>query len=183
MAAEGEGRPGWSSPRVRSKTVYPEGSILLKRRIPDRSLILILGWLAAASCGDALADSAGTPAPRDGYDHAVYYLEIVTPDVEKTARFYTEAHGWRFAPAAPELGGAVVAELPDGSLCGIRAPMHAGEKPVVRPYLRVPDIEEAVRQAQELGAVIAVEPMDIPGRGRIAIYFLDDIEQGVWELP
>lgn len=116
-------------------------------------------------------------------EHAVYYLEIVTPDIDAAAGFYAEAFGWDFAPAAPELGGARVATLPDGSLCGIRAPMHEQEQPIVRTYLHVPDLDAAVAKAAELGAEIALPRLEIPGYGAVAIYFLGGIEQGVWQLP
>ena len=81
-----------------------------------------------------------------------------------------------------ELGNAFVAKLPDGSLCGIRAPMHEQEKPVVRTYLRVTDIATAVRAAAQLGAKIALEPVEIPGHGKIAIYMYGGIEQGLWQV-
>lgn len=113
-------------------------------------------------------------------EHAVYYLEIVTAEVQTVAVFYAGAFGWRFEPAA-ELGNAMVAGLPDGSMCGIRAPMHEQEKPIVRTNLRVTDIEAAVKRAAELGATIALEPMEIPGRGTVAIYFIGGIEQGLWQ--
>jgi predicted enzyme related to lactoylglutathione lyase len=115
-------------------------------------------------------------------EHAVHYLEIVTADVRTTSDFYAEAYGWRFEPEAPELGNAMVATLPDGSMCGIRAPMHDDEKPIVRTYLRVADIDTAVQRAAELGATIALESMEIPGRGKIAIYFLGGIQQGIWQI-
>ncbi len=116
-------------------------------------------------------------------ESAVHYLEIVTPDPQATSTFYQKAYGWRFQPMQPELGNAFVAELPGGGLCGIRAPMHEMEKPIVRTYLRVEDVELATKRAEELGAEIALPPMDIPGRGRIAIYFIGGVEQGVWQLP
>ena len=116
-------------------------------------------------------------------DNAIYYLEIVTSDVKATADFYANAYGWQFAPEAPELGNARVASVPGGSLCGIRAPMSDQEKPIVRTYLNVPDIDVAVKRAAQLGATIALEPIEIPGRGQVAIYFLGGIEQGIWQVP
>ena len=114
--------------------------------------------------------------------HAVHYLEIVTPDVEAACHLYGEAYGWRFQNMGAELGNSFVATLPDGSLCGIRAPMHDQERPVVRTYLRVTDIDKAVEEAAGLGAEIALEPVDIPGHGKIAIYLFGGIEQGLWQL-
>jgi len=56
---------------------------------------------------------------------SIHYLEIVTPDPEAACRYYAQAYGWHFDPAGPELGFSFVARLPGGSLCGIRAPLHA----------------------------------------------------------
>jgi hypothetical protein len=39
-----------------------------------------------------------------------------------------------------------------------------------------------VQRAAELGATIALEPIEIPGRGRVAIYFVGGIEQGLWQV-
>ena len=116
-------------------------------------------------------------------EHTAYYLEIVTADVEAVRRLYSKAYGWRFEAKGPEWGSSFVATLPDGSLCGIRAPMHDQEKPIVRTYLRVNDIEAAVQRAAQLGANIALEPMEIPGHGKIAIYLYGGIEQGLWQVP
>ena len=116
-------------------------------------------------------------------EHSVYYLEIVTPDVTSTCDLYTKSYGWRFHPMDPALGNAFVAKLPGGSLCGIRAPMHIDEKPIVRTYLRVNDIETAVRGAAHWGAKILLERMEIPGHGIIAIFEHGGIQQGLWQIP
>ena len=116
-------------------------------------------------------------------EHTVYYLEIVTADVEAARQLYSEAYGWRFEAKGPEWGNSLVAILPDGSLCGIRAPLSDSEKPIVRTYLRVTDIEAAVQEAGQLGAEIALQPMEIPGQGQIAIYLHGGIEQGLWQVP
>lgn len=86
-------------------------------------------------------------------EHAVHYLEIVTPDVQAASDFYTNAYGWQFEAEAPEWGNSQVA-----------------------------DIDAAVKNAAESGATIALEPMEIPGRGRVAIYSLGGIEQGLWQV-
>ncbi len=116
-------------------------------------------------------------------EHSIYYFEIVTPDVETVCRLYGEAYGWTFEAKGPEWGNSYVASLPDGSLCGVRAPMHETEQPIVRTYLRVADIDAAVEEAGKLGAEIALEPMEMPGHGRIAIYLLGGIQQGLWQVP
>lgn len=114
-------------------------------------------------------------------EHTVHYLEIVTPDVDATRDLYTATHGWSFADPDPALGHAVVASLPDGSLCGIRAPMHESEEPIVRAYLRVEDLDAAVESARKSGAEIALPSMDLPGHGRIAITIHGGVQHGLWE--
>ena len=115
--------------------------------------------------------------------NAIHYLEIVTPDVEATRLLYATAFGWRFQAPVPELGNAVVAPLPGGSLCGIRAPLHESELPVVRIYIRVADLEATTREAERLGAKILLESMDLAGWGRISIHEWGGIQQGLWQVP
>ena len=115
------------------------------------------------------------------HENAVHYLEIVTPDVEAASKLYGSAHGWTFQER-PELGNAFVAEIPGGGLCGIRAPMHEQEAPIVRPYVRVLDLEAAVKEVAGSGAEILLESMQIPGHGTIAIYAHGGIQQGLWQV-
>ena len=115
-------------------------------------------------------------------EHSVRYLEIVTPDVRSMCDLYTKTFGWNFQPESPELGNARVAELQNGSLCGIRAPMSLAEKPTVRMYLRVSNIEDSVKKVAQLGAKMLLERMEIPGHGIIAIYEIGEIEKGLWQV-
>lgn len=116
-------------------------------------------------------------------ENDIYYLEIVSADPTASRDLYAEAYGWEFGQAVAELGNAFVTTLPGGSLCAIRASMSEQEKPVVRTYLRVADIDQAVETAAKLGAMIALGSTEIPGRGKIAIYIHGGIEQGIWQLP
>lgn len=116
-------------------------------------------------------------------ENTIHYFEIVTPDVEAACRHYGAAYGWSFEATGPEMGNSFIASMPNGSICGIRAPMHEEEKPIVRTYLRVENLEKAVEEAAELGAEIALERMEIPGHGTIAIYFYGGIQQGLWQVP
>jgi predicted enzyme related to lactoylglutathione lyase len=112
----------------------------------------------------------------------VHYLEIVTKDVDATCELYSGIHGVAFGDADQSLGGARTAQLTDGGMLGIRAPMHDGEKSVTRAYILVEDIEAAVTAAANSGAEIAVPPMKIPGHGTCAIYVQGGVEGGLWQL-
>ena len=110
------------------------------------------------------------------------YLEIVTPAVNETCDALANAHGVTFGEPIPELGNARTADLTDGGRIGVRAPMRDTEKPIVRPYVLVENIEAAVKTAEKAGAQIALPPMEIPGQGKFSIYILGGIEHGLWQL-
>jgi hypothetical protein len=115
-------------------------------------------------------------------EHSLHYLEIVTTDVKSICDLYINSFGWNLQPESPELGNARVAKLKNGSLCGIRDSMSPDEKPMIRIYLRVNDIEASVEKVTQQGAKILLERMEIPGHGIIAIYEIGGIEKGLWQI-
>jgi predicted enzyme related to lactoylglutathione lyase len=112
----------------------------------------------------------------------IYYLEIVTPEVDAVCAAYVKANSAQFSEPDAGLGNARTAALSGGGLVGIRAPMHETEEPVVRPYWLVDDIEAAVAAAVEAGGVVAHPPLEIPGHGTFAIYIQGSIHHGLWQL-
>jgi uncharacterized protein len=116
-------------------------------------------------------------------DRTLYYLEIVTNDAAAMRDLFAAVYGWRFEPPIAELGGAFVAVLPNGSRCGIRAPMRSSEHPIVRTYIRVDDVQAAAQRAEQSGATIALPATEIPGHGTIVIYLYGGVEHGMWQLP
>lgn len=111
----------------------------------------------------------------------VYYLEIVTGEVDAVCAAYAAAHGVRFGEPDAGLGNARTAGMPGGGLVGVRAPLREDEEPVVRPYWLVDDIEAAVAAVEKAGGFIAHPPMEIPGHGAFAIYFQGGVEHGLWQ--
>lgn len=111
----------------------------------------------------------------------IYYLEIVTREVDAVCAVYAAANGVEFGDADAALGNARTAALSAGGLVGVRAPLRASEEPVVRPYWLVNDIESAVAAAAAAGATIALPPMKIPGHGTCAIYLIGGVDHGLWQ--
>ncbi len=112
----------------------------------------------------------------------IHYLEIVTKDVDAVCAAYAAAYGVELGAPDAALGNARTAALVGGGLVGVRAPMHAGESPVVRPYWLVDDIHAAVSAAVAAGATVAVPPMPLAGHGTCAIYFQGGNEHGIWQV-
>lgn len=129
----------------------------------------------------------GSPAPEaqepeEEKAMLVQYLEIVTPDVDATCAAFGRLHGVTFGEPVAAFGNGRTAALEGGGRIGVRGPMRADEEPVVRPYVLVEDIEDALEAAEAAGAEIAMTATEIPGHGTFAIYFLGGIQYGLWEL-
>ena len=112
---------------------------------------------------------------------AVHYLEIVSNDVDTLTGLYQHIHGLSFGPPDPDLGQARVATRVDGTLVGIRKPLAAHEQPIMRSYLAVEDIQQAVKKAEEHGATAAYPPTRQGQRGTFAIVIQGDVQHGLWQ--
>jgi uncharacterized protein len=134
--------------------------------------------LALLACGVSVA-LAGPQEKKAGMQ--VYYLEVVTKDVEQVCAAYSAAGGVTFGKPDAGLGGARTAPLAGGGMVGVRAPLRDTEAPIVRPYWLVKDIQAAVAAAKKAGGQVAVEPMEIPGHGKFAIYLQGGVDHGLWE--
>lgn len=111
----------------------------------------------------------------------IHYVEIVCRDVDAQRAALERIHGLSFGQPVADLGQARVAEAPDGSLIGIRAPLAEHEQPIVRTYVEVEDITKAVKAAEAAGATIAYPPTQQGDTGTWAIYVLGDIQLGLWQ--
>lgn len=99
-----------------------------------------------------------------------------------TCKPYEATYSAKFSEPDEILGGAKTCVLADGSIVGVREPLRETEMPVIRPYWLVEDIEKAVEGLQAQGAQIAVPPMEMPNKGKFAIYILGGHDHGLWEL-
>lgn len=145
--------------------------------------LAVFGVTALATMQDSLPHPSPHSSPHGGESHMqVYYLEIVTPDVDQVCAGYEAALGVKLGEPDPGLGNARTAPMPGGGLIGVRAPLRETEEPVVRPYWLVDDIEAAVAAAEKAGAQIAHPPLEIPGHGTFAIYIQGGVQHGLWQL-
>jgi len=125
--------------------------------------------------------AASGPAPTARSTTKIHYLEIVCRDVAAQCAALERIHGLSFGAPVADLGQARVAEAADGSLIGVRAPMAEHEQPVTRTYLEVQDMARAVKDAEAAGAEFAYPPTKQGDTGTWAIYFVGDIQIGLWQ--
>ncbi len=137
--------------------------------------------LTAAIALLAGCQTIGKPDPKGRSNVRIHYVEIVCRDVAAQCAALERVHGLSFGPAVADLGRARVAEAPGGTLIGVRAPLAEHELPIVRTYLEVEDIANAVKDAEAAGGVIAYPPTRQGDTGTWAIYFLGDVQLGLWQ--
>ncbi len=99
--------------------------------------------------------------------------ELLTNDVEASREFYTQLFGWA-AEASPSPGGEyTVFKIGDQQIGGMmqlpaRA-QEAGASSYWGSYITVDNVDDMARKAEELGAAILQQPMDIPDVGRFCL--------------
>jgi uncharacterized protein len=145
------------------------------------AILLLLVWAAMPSHTTARQDQPDARQPDPQAAINIHYLEIVTRNVDETCNALEKAHGVTFGDPIPEFGNGRVTKLNNGGRLGVRGPMRETEKSVIRPYILVDDIDAAVESIKEAGGQFAMLPTEIPGQGRFAIYFLGDIQYGLWQ--
>jgi hypothetical protein len=98
------------------------------------------------------------------------WYELMTPDPDAAARFYGDLFGWqwRHEDMGPELGTYSMAHTGDTYHAGMIALPRPDVPPHWAAYATVPDVDQAARQAGELGGKVLVPPTDIPEVGRFA---------------
>lgn len=109
----------------------------------------------------------------NGYRGRFLWYELLTPDPDDAADFYTDIVGWgtqdweggetpyrMWTNGETPLGGTM--QLPDEAV-------EQGAPPHWLPYVGTPDVDATAERAEELGGRVIVQPNDIPSVGRFAV--------------
>jgi len=107
---------------------------------------------------------------RTGYEPGAFcWTDLSTSDAQAARSFYTGLFGWEpeDLPATEEMGTYTLLRA-GGKLV---AALYEGQQgpPVWVSYVCVSDADESTERARGLGALVHVEPRDIPGSGRMAV--------------
>ena len=106
------------------------------------------------------AHAPGTPS----------WVDLSSPDVDASVTFYEALLDWEAAePAGPEFGGYRMFTLRGKNVAGI-GPAQDGQPPSWSTYVSVQDIDATLATARENGAKVLLEPLEIPGAGRMAAF-------------
>ncbi|HEY7735344.1 MAG TPA: VOC family protein [Candidatus Limnocylindrales bacterium] len=113
----------------------------------------------------------------------ITHIEIPADDVDRAKRFYGAVAGWEF-DETEGFPGYFMFRTGEGSGGGLG---KRGESvgSVIRDYITVDRLDDAVRTAEQHGGTIVSPPADVPGMGRWAtVLDSEGNEIGLWEsLP
>ena len=128
-------------------------------------------WQARQHIGTVRANETGTPV----------WHELMTPDVERATRFYTDALAVAWEAMPVQGGGMYTCLVVDGRrVGGAMAPPQPGIPPYWAVYFDVESVDDAVAWAEHLGGTVVVPAFDVPGVGRLAV--LADPQGGMFSL-
>jgi len=102
-----------------------------------------------------------------------YWNELMTRDVERAKKFYSQTIGWSFDSMPMPGGGtywlAKMNGTPVAGVFDIGAAEYGQVPESWMAYLAVDDVDARVAKAVEAGAKLMKPVFDVPGVGRIAI--------------
>jgi uncharacterized protein len=101
------------------------------------------------------------------------WVDLASPDLDATARFYTALFGWTAHPSPdPEAGGYTIFQLGDVPVAAAGPLPHPEQPPAWSWYAATADADATARSVQEAGGSVLVAPFDVLDAGRMAV-FLD----------
>jgi predicted enzyme related to lactoylglutathione lyase len=137
--------------------------------VQDPQGAYFLVWEPKGHIGASLVNAPG----------ALSWDELVSPDLDGSAAFYSELFGWKIEPLEGMEMPYRMIKKADGSNNGGMRPTMENEPPYWLVYFGIDDINAAVGRASERGGRALVGPMDI-GMGQIAV--LQDPQGAVFAL-
>ncbi|TMG24308.1 MAG: VOC family protein [Chloroflexi bacterium] len=110
----------------------------------------------------------------------ITHIEFPADDLDRAKRFYEAVAGWQFSEMEG-FPGYWLFRTAEGSGGGLgRRGESVGN--VIRDYITVTKLEDAVRAAEQNGGKVVTPPSEIPGMGRwAAVLDSEGNEIGLWE--
>ena len=98
------------------------------------------------------------------------WVDLSSPDLEASARFYRELFGWTAqASEDPEARGYTMLQQGGKNVAGM-GPAQPGQPPAWTSYVTVEDADAAAKRVEAAGGSVLLPPMDVMDVGRMAIF-------------
>ncbi len=102
----------------------------------------------------------------------ISYLELHSTAPAAAKQFYAQLFGWKMsdvAVPAPQPFTYTEIDTGEGIPAGLMPEMHAGAASHWLAYIRVADLDEATKKAQELGAKVLRPRAEVKGEGFFSV--------------
>lgn len=142
-------------------TVMPPMDVMTAGRMAifqDPTGAFIAAWQPGDHKGAQLVNEPG----------AITWNELTTSDLAKSKAFYSEVFGWTWG-GSDEYAEAQVNGRTIGGVMPRRPDMPADVPDSWLVYFGSDDVDAQTKKAAGLGAMVIVQPMDIPGTGRFSV--------------
>ena len=112
------------------------------------------------------------------------HIELGTDDPQKAKQFYSELFKWQTEESPNPVSGGVYTFIKtgEGTTGGIFKKPMADAPNIWLPYVLVDNVENILKKAHKLGAMVVVERKEVPGMGAFGI--ISDpggAMLGIWE--
>ncbi|MGV9307368.1 VOC family protein [Nonomuraea sp. NPDC003727] len=113
---------------------------------------------------------------RSGYEAGVpCWVDLSTPDVQASVRFYGEIFGWTAEMIDDPAAGGYGQFVRDGKrVAGVGPIMAEGMPPVWNTYVATDDAAVTADRVKNAGGTVVVEPMRIFEEGSMAVFQATD---------
>ena len=99
---------------------------------------------------------------------SVSHWQMISKEPDKIAKFYGDLFGWRFSDANG-LGYRSLESAGDEGMDGGIWPAPPNGQEIVQLYIEVPDIDDALSRAQELGGSVVMKKQVLPDGDSMAL--------------
>ncbi|OWY60607.1 hypothetical protein B7486_68275, partial [cyanobacterium TDX16] len=98
------------------------------------------------------------------------WVDLGSPDLDGSARFYGEVLGWRREDLGPEAGGYSLFHLGEARVAGLGPLPSPDVPPSWTVYVQTTDLEATSAKVVEAGGTVVVPPMEVMEDGSMAVY-------------
>jgi hypothetical protein len=97
------------------------------------------------------------------------WVDLGTPDIEKSAQFYSGLFGWNCPEGPADAGGYRVCDIGGKFVAGLGPQQNPGP-PVWAVYVNVASADDTAGAVTANGGQVFVPPMDVMDAGRMAVF-------------
>jgi uncharacterized protein len=100
------------------------------------------------------------------------WVDLASPDIEASARFYGGLFDWTATEAGPveETGGYRMLQRDGRNVAGLGPVQAEGQPAMWTTYVSTDDADAVAARVREAGGQVIMEPFDVLGTGRMAVF-------------